>query len=224
MLDVVPSERPPLDVSPVLVGDRMPGFAREWRVLLLLGRALGPMRARIDRDLERRPDDRYFALASLAALLDCRPACPGPASTRARLQRMQILRDLRRTDDARSPLAGGHPVTLAQLDGYLAQVTDIEAVSAGSLLAWIASSAAFATAVATRGPLCTRAMVGAAARSLHGAIAITAHVDPEVLALADLPEGARRHRLEQLPPDGPARLHPAERRYLGFLERSRAAR
>lgn len=206
-----------------------PGW-RDWSAeaglaqLLPLGKSLAQLRARIDRDLERQPDDPYFTLASLAALVDCRPAGLWSAGAQRKQQRMLLVRSLRRIDEPNSRLAIG--ISPQQLDTYLAEISGLGAVTARSLLAWTASTAAFATAVATIGPLTKRAMADAAARTLDGASTATgiAFVDPDVLALADLAEGERREKLDRLPPEGSARLRPAERRYLGFLERSRPGR
>lgn len=174
------------------------------------------MRARIDRDLERRTDDERYALATRAALLDCRPACADAATPQRQARRGELLRGLRAEG------AGLDAAARRRLDRYLAEAGGQEALSARSLMVWTASTAAFAVAAAAGDRLEVRAMAEAAARSLAPATTATgvAHVDPQVLALADLAPAERRERLDRAPAEGQARLRPEERLYLGFLERA----
>lgn len=202
-----------------------PGW-RDWRAeagltrLLPVGRGLAALRARIDRDLERRTDDERHALATCAALLDCRPACTEAASRQRQARRGELLRSLRAEG------AGLDPAARRQLDLYLAEAGRQKALSARSLMVWTASTAAFTVAAAALDRLDVRAMAEAAALSLAPATTATgvAHVDPQVLALADLAPTERRERLDRAPAEGQARLRPEERLYLAFLERANRPR
>lgn len=112
------------------------------------------------------------------------------------------------TDDQGNPQA----LSSETLNGYLADITGIEGVTAKTFRTWVGTCVAFTTAEA--GGATIKEMAEAAAQRLHNTpvVARNSYIHPDVIALAGRPA-------PRIIPDERDGLRVAEQRLLGFLER-----
>ena len=111
-----------------------------------------------------------------------------------------------------------HSVRSDEVNAFLAERTGNADLTAKTFRTWNGSVAALEAAAAP-GRVSIRAMAEAAAARLHNtpAIARTSYIHPEVIALADLSEADRLHRIAT--PEEPRGLRRSEAQLLGLLSK-----
>lgn len=136
--------------------------------------------------------------------IELRFTAKGGDKVRKRLRDATLNRVLTQLDDLPGPelvswiddSGAARSITSEMVNGFLAEFTGNDALTAKTFRTWNGSAAALGEALKP-GPLSIKAMAEAAAERLHNtpAIARKSYVHPDVVALSELDEDARRECL-----------------------------